>query len=120
MVERDGNTHPMYAAVLLGTPVLSYLVNLPEGTDLDEAKRIALAEFPPGAKFGAEEKEPRCLLTTVRSRPVQAVMRKHGYGGFVPLVVFFTTTATSESLDPNNITEVDLLFTKPGHDLGNC
>jgi hypothetical protein len=111
----------MYAAVNLATPVVFYTINLPDGTDLAEAKRVALAEFPPGARFAQfDDDERRCLLASVRSKPVQAAMRKHGYDGYIPLVAFFTTTAATETLTANNVTDLSLVFTEPGRNLGRC
>lgn len=96
----DGE-QPRYAAVSggAGERIYSYTLSFPEGTNLDEAKRQVLQEFPAGAKFGiVDEDEPRCLIFDVRSPEVEAVM-----DGFRPAVAFFTKEQRSPTLLRSNV-----------------
>jgi hypothetical protein len=122
MVKRDGESLPKYAGVSVETPVVVYIINLPNGTTLADARRIVLAEFPRGAEFDVEDKdEPACLIASIKSPPVQRGLRRHGYGNWVPIVAFGTHTATETRLDPENVTDVSMFVSEPSRsDLGLC
>ncbi|WP_221767393.1 DUF2510 domain-containing protein [Nocardioides sp. LS1] len=117
----ESDSQPEYAGVDLVTPVVSYIVNLPSGTSLAEAEATALAEFPPGATFGHWDKgEAACSIATIRSPPVEQVMRSHGWEDWVPGVVFSTVTADTDQLDPNNVTSLNMMPIEDAKNLGFC
>lgn len=120
-VDRESSELPMYAGVSLETPVVSYSINLPDGTSLEEAQRVVLGEFPTGAKFGTvDDDEDVCLIASIRSPVVQRTMREAGWGNWVPAAVFGTSTADRSDLDLANVTDVTLVPVEPADDLGTC
>lgn len=119
----ESDAWPKYGGVMLDTPVVSYTINLPKGTNLAEAKRVALAEFPPGARFGRfDDGEKACLLASIRSAPVKQSLAEHGFEGTAFGAAFVTHTADTSDLDPNRVTQVIMttLYPEGAADLGQC
>jgi hypothetical protein len=111
---------PRYASVSgeAGERIYSYTISFTPGTDLKQAKREVLREFPPGASFGVEDAdEPRCLLMDIRSRQVEAVM-----DGYRPMVGFFTDSGSDEALDRDHVDSAIFILASPDEttDLGMC
>ena len=111
---------PHYAGVTggPGERITSYEVYFPAGTNMAEAKAIALKEAPTGAKFGVEDKgEPHCLLAEVQSPKVEAVMERSR-----PMVAFYTSPDVSDFLVPSHVDYaiMTLAFADETTDLGSC
>jgi hypothetical protein len=61
------------------------------------------------------------LIASIKSRPVQQVLRRHGHGNWVPIVAFGTHTATGTRLDPESVTDVSMFVSEPSrNDLDMC
>jgi len=121
MVEREGSSLPYYGGVLLDELVVSYTLNLPTGTDLEEAKAMVLREFPDGSRFAkVDDDQSTCLIVTVASPRVQAAMNKGGWRNWIPAAVFGTSTATKARLDHSEVTDVTMVPVEPGRDFGSC
>lgn len=98
---------------------MSYGIYFPEGTNLELAKRIALQEFPKGAKYGVQDKgEAHCLIAEVRSPPVERALGL----GYRPIVAFFTDSGVSETLVEDHVDYASMLIASPDEktDLGMC
>ncbi|WP_270886033.1 hypothetical protein [Pedococcus sp. 5OH_020] len=111
---------PKYGAVSGGPKerIVIYTVSFEEGTNLAEAKREILMEFPAGARFGLEDAdEPGCLIVEVRSKQVEAVMK-----GYRPIVAFFTGSQYGDQLRKNHVDDASLLVASKDEatDLGDC
>ena len=121
MVQGEGGSVPKYGGVSLDETVVLYTINLPKGTDLDEAKQIVLSEFPAGATYDViDDAEATCLIASINSAPVSKALRQHGWEDSVPIAAFGTSTATETNLATSNVTDVSLLPSEPGRDLGRC
>lgn len=112
---------PKYASVNgePGERIMSYGIYFPEGTNLALAKRIALQEFPRGAKYGVlDNDEAHCLIAEVRSPPVERALGL----GYRPIVGFFTDSAVSETLVEDHVDYASMLIASPDEktDLGMC
>ena len=92
MVTRGEEPLPKYAAVSLETPVVTYTLNLGEGTSLEEAGQVVLEEFPPGARFEViDDAQASCTIASIKSQPVQRALGETSQGNWVPIAAFGTS-----------------------------